>query len=148
MTASGNWALPAAAIAELQGGLRQSLQQLVRDQLAEQRRFMLATFEAFARRMSSELKEAIAKVPVPPAVEPVVPAPPPTPWWPVLLTALFAALPAVILGVLYWQATNSQAGLVRELATARADAAAVRRVVSTLPSMQAKGTPVNASKSR
>ncbi len=128
MTASGTWALPAAAIAELQGGLRQSLQQLVRDQLAEQRRFMLATFEAFARRMSSELKEAIAKVPVPPAVEPVVPPPPPTPWWPVLLTALFAALPAVILGVLYWQATNSQAGLIRELATARADAAAAVRL--------------------
>jgi len=131
MTATGSWALPAAAIAELQGGLRQSMQQLVRDQLAEQRRFMLATFEAFARRMSSELKEAIAKVPVPPAVEPVVPSPPPTPWWPVLLTALFAALPAVILGVLYWQATSSQAGLMRELATARADAAAAVRLAQS-----------------
>ena len=131
MATTGIWALPAAAISELQGGLRQSLQQLVRDQLAEQRRFMLATFEAFARRMSSELKEAIAKAPAPPAVEPILPPPPPAPWWPVLLTALFAALPAVILGVLYWQATNSQAGLMRELATARADAAAAVRLAQS-----------------
>jgi CheY-like chemotaxis protein len=131
MTATGTWALPAAAISELQGGLRQSMQQLVRDQLAEQRRFMLATFEAFARRMSSELKEAIAKVPPPPAAEPIVPPPPPAPWWPVLLTALFAALPAVILGVLYWQALNSQAGLSRELATARADAAAAVKLAQS-----------------
>jgi CheY-like chemotaxis protein len=35
-----------ALASELQAGLRQSMQQLVKDQLSEQRRFMLATFEA------------------------------------------------------------------------------------------------------
>jgi CheY-like chemotaxis protein len=124
VTATGSWALPAAALSEMQGGLRQSMQQLVRDQLAEQRRFMLATFEAFARRMGTEIKDGIAKVPVPPALEPVIPPPPPVPWWPVLLTALFSLVPAAILGFLYWQSLQSQVGLQRELTDARAEAAA------------------------
>jgi CheY-like chemotaxis protein len=48
--APADWpAAPVAALTELQASLRQSIQQLVKDQLAEQRRFMLATFEAFAR---------------------------------------------------------------------------------------------------
>ena len=120
---SAGWAVPAAALSELQGGLRQSLQQLVRDQLAEQRRFMLATFEAFARRMSSEIKDGMAKA-VPAPVEPVVPPPPPTPWWPVVLTALLAVVPAALLGFLYWKSIESQSSLARELADARAEAAA------------------------
>jgi CheY-like chemotaxis protein len=124
LTATGSWALPAAALSELQGGLRQSVSQLVRDQLAEQRRFMLATFEAFARRMSSEIKDGVAKAPAPPTLEPVVPPPPPTPWWPMVLTALFAVVPAAILGFLYWQSLLAQAGLERELADTKAKAEA------------------------
>jgi len=131
LTATGTWAMPAAAISELQGSLRQSVHQLVKDQLAEQRRFMLATFEAFARRMSSEIKEGIAKVPVPPVVEPVLPPPPPVPWWPVVLTALLAALPAVVLGVLYWQAMQAQVGLGRELVAAKAEAAAAAKLAQS-----------------
>ena len=144
MTATGSWALPAAALSEMQGGLRQSMQQLVRDQLAEQRRFMLATFEAFARRMGTEIKDGIAKVPVPPAVEPVIPPPPPVPWWPVLLTALFSLVPAAILGFLYWQSLQSQAGLQRELTDARAEAAtAEAKAASSLAALaQAAALPV------
>jgi CheY-like chemotaxis protein len=124
LTATGTWALPAAAISELQGGLRQSVHQLVRDQLAEQRRFMLATFEAFARRMGSELKDGIAKAAVPPAVEPVVPPRAPTPWWPMVFTALFAVLPAVILGFLYWQSLQAQGELAVQVGDLKAQAAA------------------------
>ena len=144
MTATGSWALPAAALSEMQGGLRQSMQQLVRDQLAEQRRFMLATFEAFARRMGTEIKDGIAKVPVPPAVEPVIPPPPPVPWWPALLTALFSLVPAAILGFLYWQSLQSQAGLQRELTDARAEAAAAEaKAASSLAAFaQAAALPV------
>jgi CheY-like chemotaxis protein len=123
LTATGTWVLPAAALSELQGGLRQSVHQLVRDQLAEQRRFMLATFEAFARRMGSELKDGIAKASVPPTVEPVVPPPPPTPWWPVVLTALFAVVPAVILGLLYWQSQQAQGDLAGQVAGLKAEVA-------------------------
>jgi CheY-like chemotaxis protein len=119
------WALPPTALSELQAGLRQSVHQLVKDQLAEQRRFMLATFEAFARRMSGEIKEGLAKSAPPPAIEPLPPAPQPVAWWPVALTALLAAIPAIILGVLYWQSLQSQAQLGRDVEEARTRAAAV-----------------------
>ena len=120
----GNVALSVAALSELQGSLRQSLQQLVRDQLGEQRRFMLATFEAFARRMSGEFREAAAKAPATPAAEPVAPEPPPVAWWPMALTALLAAVPSVVLGVLYWQSAERNAALARELVESRAQSAA------------------------
>jgi len=135
-TGTGTWAVPTAALSEMQGRMQQSVNQLVRDQLAEQRRFMLATFEAFARRMSSEIKDGIAKATPPPA-EPIVPPPPPTPWWPIVLTGLLAVVPAAILGFLYWQSEQAQAGLARELADAKAQAATAeataRAAITPLP---------------
>ena len=135
-TGTGTWAVPTAALSEMQGRMQQSVNQLVRDQLAEQRRFMLATFEAFARRMSSEIKDGIAKATPPPA-EPVVPPPPPTPWWPMVLTGLLAVVPAAILGFLYWQSQQAQAGLARDLADAKAQAASAeataRAALTPLP---------------
>lgn len=121
-TGTGTWAVPTTALAEMQGRMQQSVNQLLHDQLAEQRRFMLATFEAFARRMSSEIKDGIAKATPPPA-EPVLPPLPRTPWWPVVLTGLLAVVPAAILGFLYWQSQQAQAGLARDLAAAQAEAA-------------------------
>jgi CheY-like chemotaxis protein len=104
---SADLALPMAAVSptalsELSASLRQSLQQLVKDQLAEQRRFVLATFEAFARRLGSEMKENAQKQP--PAVVELPPAEAPRrQWWPVLLTGLLAVIPACVLGLMYWQ---------------------------------------------
>ena len=118
----GAWAVPPAVLSELQSGMRQSIQQLVKDQLAEQRRFMLATFEAFARRMSSEIKE-MTRVAPPPPVEPLPPAPAGIPWWPVALTALLAVLPSVILGFLYWQSIGTTAALASSLAETKAQLA-------------------------
>ena len=118
----GAWAVPPAVLSELQSGMRQSIQQLVKDQLAEQRRFMLATFEAFARRMSSEIKE-MARVAPPPAVEPMPPPPAGIPWWPVALTALLAVVPSVILGFLYWQSIGTTAALASSLAETKAQLA-------------------------
>jgi CheY-like chemotaxis protein len=131
-TGTGTWAVPAAALSELQGGLRQSVQQLIRDQLAEQRRFMLATFEAFARRMSSEIKDGVTKA-VPPPAEPVLPPPPRVPWWPMVLTGLLAVVPAGIFGYLYWQSLQAQSGLTRELADARAQASAAAVAAQAAP---------------
>jgi len=118
-TTTATFTVAPATLSELQGGVRQSVQQVVKDQLAEQRRFMLATFEAFARRMGSEIKDGIAKVPTPPVVEPLPPPPPATPWWPVALTALLAAVPAAVLGYLHWRGAESQEALARELAETR-----------------------------
>jgi multidrug efflux pump subunit AcrA (membrane-fusion protein) len=96
--------------------------QLVKDQLAEQRRFMLATFEAFARRMSSEIKEMTRVAPPPPA-EPLPPPSAGIPWWPVALTALLAVVPSVILGFLYWQSIGTTAALASSLAETKAQLA-------------------------
>jgi len=120
--APGAWAVPPAVLSELQSGMRQSMQQLVKDQLAEQRRFMLATFEAFARRMSSEIKE-LARVAPPPAVEPMPPAPAGIPWWPVALTALLAVVPSVILGFLYSRSIDATVSFARSLAETKAQLA-------------------------
>jgi CheY-like chemotaxis protein len=150
-TGTGTWTVPTAALSEMQGRMQQSVNQLVRDQLAEQRRFMLATFEAFARRMSSEIKDGIVKATPPPA-EPVVPPPPPTPWWPMVLTGLLAVVPAAILGFLYWQSQQAQAGLAGDLADAKARAASAeataRAALTPLPAggparLDGLGSPVS-----
>jgi CheY-like chemotaxis protein len=112
-------ALTPGLVSELQAGLRNSLQHLVREQLTEQRRFLLATFEAFARRLTSEMKESIGKIPPAPTFESLAP-PPRRQWWPVVLTALLAAMPAAVLGYVAWQANVSNASLVRELADSKA----------------------------
>jgi CheY-like chemotaxis protein len=109
-----------ALASELQAGLRQSMQQLVKDQLSEQRRFMLATFEAFARRMTGEIKEGIARIPPPPPLEALTPPPPPRQWWPIVVTALLGVVPAVVLGYMAWMANTTNQSLVRELGEARA----------------------------
>ena len=120
MSAEPGLAFTPAVAQELQAGLRQSMQQLVKDQLAEQRRFMLATFEAFARRMTTELREGIAKLPPPVSPESLLAPPPPRQWWPVVMTALLAAVPAVVLGYMMWQTSLTNERLARELVEARA----------------------------
>jgi CheY-like chemotaxis protein len=117
---TGTWGVPPAVISEMQSGLRQSVQQLVKDQLSEQRRFMLATFEAFARRMSSEIRESMARLPAPPVVEPLPPPVRATPWAPVVLAALVALVPAIVLGFLYRDAREANAALARSLDDAEA----------------------------
>ena len=109
-----------ALASELQAGLRNSVQHMVKEQLNEQRRFLLATFEAFARRLTSEMKESIGRIPPPPSFESLTPRPPRRQWWPVVLTGLFAAVPAALLGYLAWQANVSNGQLARELADSRA----------------------------
>jgi hypothetical protein len=116
-----------AIASELQAGLRESMTQLVKDQLGEQRRFMLATFEAFARRLGNELREGVAKIPAPaPAADILPPTPAPRAWWPVVLTALLAAVPAVVLGYLAWQGTAANQTLSRELGESRTAAERAR----------------------
>lgn len=105
---------------ELQASLRQSMQQLVKEQLGEHRRFVLATFEAFARRLGSELREGIAKIPAPPPPEALVPPAPPRQWWPVLMTALMAVIPTLVLGYMTWQTSLTNDRLAQQLVESRA----------------------------
>jgi len=125
---------PVAALAELQASLRQSIQQLVKDQLAEQRRFMLATFEAFARRLGTEIKENTpAKAPAGAAVEALPIEPQPRQWWPVLLTALLAVIPAVVLGALYWKALDENRAVVRQVTELKTEITDLADKVAAMP---------------
>jgi CheY-like chemotaxis protein len=134
---------------ELQSSLRDSMQHQLKDQLGEQRRFMLATFEAFARRLNTEVKESIAKIPPPPSIEALMPPPPPRPWWPAVLTGLFAAVPALVLGYLAWSTSADNAALQRELDAARAAGerakAAALVAAATASATMASNAPLSAT---
>jgi CheY-like chemotaxis protein len=140
----GTWSPGPNAMSELQGGLRQSVQQLLKDQLAEQRRFMLATLESFARRLGNDFKESVAKLPAPTLVEPIEPEPPPRQWWPVALTALLAAVPAAVLGGLYLQqleATRAVAERLDAVEKQQVDLAKATRAATAAPLAALTGAP-------
>jgi len=125
---------PVTALAELHASLRQSIQQLVKDQLAEQRRFMLATFEAFARRLGTEIKENTPQMAPAAAAVDTLPIEPPTRvWWPVALTALLGVIPAVVLGVLYWRALDENRAVGREVTELKAEITDLADKVAAMP---------------
>ena len=125
---------PVAALAELQASLRQSIQQLVKDQLAEQRRFMLATFEAFARRLGAEIKENTPpKAPAAAAIETLPIEPQPRQWWPVVVTALLGVIPAVVLGALYWRALEENRAVGREVSELKTEITDLADKVAAMP---------------
>ena len=132
-----------AALSELSAGLRQSMQQLVKDQLAEQRRFVLATFEAFARRLGAEMKEHAHKPP-PPVVELPPAEPPPRQWWPVVLTALLAVVPGCVLGFLYWQQIETGRELGRQVTRLEEQVGALAKASPTPVSPFLAAAPVPA----
>lgn len=117
--AEAGMVLTPALVSELQVGLRASIHQMVKDQLAEQRRFMLATFEAFARRLVAEVKETVARVPPAATTQDLIPPEPPRQWWPVALTALLAVIPAIVLGLITWQVSVTNRALAQDLADAK-----------------------------
>jgi len=135
------FAMPPALFSEMQAGLRQSVHTLIKDQLAEQRRFVLATFEAFARRMSGEFKDGLARAQAPSVAEPLLPPPRPRQWWPVALTGLLAAVPAAILGLLFWQGVQTNRELGSALARAQADTAAAKAAAAATSARAAAGPP-------
>ncbi len=145
-TATGTWAAAPIALSELQGSLRQSVQQLVKEQLAEQRRFLLATFEAFARRLVTEIKESAPKsTSAPPAVEPLPLPPPARQWWPVVLTALLAVLPAAVLGTLYFKTLDENRAVARQLGDVQAEVARLGKAVAAIPPPVAYVSPAAAA---
>jgi CheY-like chemotaxis protein len=125
------WAATPAVLAELQAQVRQSTQAVVRDQLGEQRRFLLATFEAFARRLTNELKDELAKVQATPAA-PVESGAPRRGGWLAPLVSLLAIVPAGVLGWLLWQSQAVNRELVAELDKARAANKVAQSAVAAL----------------
>ncbi|HEY7640953.1 MAG TPA: response regulator [Steroidobacteraceae bacterium] len=105
---------PAQAIVlgELEAAIRNTTGPLLKEHNLEMRRFVLASLEAFARRIGTEMKPA----PPPPAPEPVEAAPPPPPpsRWPLAAAiAALALLPTIVLAVLHMRTLDDLNGLAQ-----------------------------------
>src|SRR5262245_33647819 len=84
--------LPAAPPGEIETAVRTAVAPILKEQSSEIRRFVLASLEAFARRIATEAKPPAAP-PAPAAAEPevIIPPPPPEPnRWPLLAAAAVA----------------------------------------------------------
>jgi CheY-like chemotaxis protein len=82
----------------------------LQEQSAELRRFVLASLEAFGRRIMSEMRSAAPPQAQPASPEPAVEVPPPPPATkgPLLAGVIVAALiPTIVLGALYWHVSSS-----------------------------------------
>ncbi|HSN71406.1 MAG TPA: response regulator, partial [Steroidobacteraceae bacterium] len=99
---------------ELEATLRPLIAQALKEQHSELRRFMLASFEAFARRVVADVKPAPDE-PQPSAaesVDAVVPGEPAPIRWPIVAAiAGLALLPTLILGLLYLRSIDTTEGL-------------------------------------
>jgi CheY-like chemotaxis protein len=97
----------AIVLGEMEAAIRSVTAPLLKDHNSEMRRFVLASLEAFARRIGTEMKPAAAP---PPAAEPMQappPAPPPDRWPLVAAIAALALLPTVVLAVLHMRTLNT-----------------------------------------
>jgi CheY-like chemotaxis protein len=90
---------PAMAIGDIEAAVRAATTPLLKEHNTEMRRFVLASLEAFARRIGTELKPAAAPTPPPEPIE--APPPPPSRWPLVAAIAALALLPTLVLAVIH-----------------------------------------------
>lgn len=103
---------PAAAMpGEIESAVRNAVAAALKEHNSELRRFILASFEAFARRISAESKPVAATGTTEESNQEIAALPPPGPppsRWPLLAgIAAIALLPTIVLAVLYTRALNS-----------------------------------------
>jgi CheY-like chemotaxis protein len=92
---------PGIAIGELDAAIRNATAPLLKEHNSEMRRFVLASLEAFARRIATDVKPAAAPAAVPAPIEALPPPPPPSRWPLVAAIAALALLPTFILAVIH-----------------------------------------------
>ena len=91
---------PAVVIGEIEAAIRATTAPLLKEHSTEMRRFVLASLEAFARRIGTEMKPAAAPPP-PEPMEAPPPPPPPSRWPLVAAIAALALLPTLVLAVIH-----------------------------------------------
>jgi CheY-like chemotaxis protein len=91
---------PAVVIGEIEAAIRGAVGPLLKEHNTEMRRFVLASLEAFARRIGTEMKPAAAPAPAEP-LEAAPPPPPPSRWPLVAAIAALALLPTLVLSVVH-----------------------------------------------
>jgi CheY-like chemotaxis protein len=102
----------AVAVGEIETAIRNATALVLKEHNTEMRRFVLASLEAFARRISTEMKPAAAPTPPPEPIEVQPPPPPPTRWPLVAAIAALALLPTFVLAVIHTRTLDA----VNELA--------------------------------
>jgi CheY-like chemotaxis protein len=138
---------PAPSVGEIESAIRSVMQPLLKEHGLEMRRLILASLEAFARRINHEARPAApaTTAPTPPVTpEPVVAEPPPEPSirWPLAAAiAAVALLPTIVLAVMQVRTLESTKALMQSNAHL---AAVVEEQQSQLSALQqaAQARPV------
>lgn len=102
----------AIVLGEIESAVRSATAPLLKEHNSELRRFVLASLEAFARRIGSEMKPAAA-TPAPEPIEAPPPPPPPSRWPLFAAIAALALLPTVVLAVLHMRTLDAMDGLAQ-----------------------------------
>ena len=106
---------PPPTVGEVETAIRTAMGPILKDHAAELRRFVLASLEAFARRITAEGRTETAPAPVE-VIEPPTEAPAPRPknQWPLAAAvAALALLPTVVLAVLYTRTLESTQAIMQ-----------------------------------
>jgi CheY-like chemotaxis protein len=141
---------PRSSVGEIETAIRAAVGPLLKEHTAEMRRFVLASLEAFTRRISAESKpEATVEAAQEPG--PVADEPPeqPSVRWPLAAAiAAVALLPTLVLGVLYTRTLESTRSLMQSNARLasvveeqQAQLAAIQQSVATSTQTLASVTP-------
>jgi CheY-like chemotaxis protein len=126
---------------ELEASVRRAIAVAMKEQSSELRRFYLASFEAFARRLTAEIKTSSGAAQAQPAVapaetQPLEIPPPPAPesnrWSLVAAIAALALLPTAILGYLHLRNLDSMRELTESYARVTAAVLEQRTQLATL----------------
>jgi CheY-like chemotaxis protein len=103
----------AIVLGEIEAAVRGATAPLLKEHSSEMRRFVLASLEAFARRIGTEMKPAAAPAPPPEPLDAPPPLPPPSRWPLVAAIAAIALLPTVVLTVLHMRTLDTMNDLAR-----------------------------------
>src|SRR5262245_52781472 len=104
---------PAVVIGEIEAAIRNATAPLLKEHNLEMRRFVLASLEAFARRIGTEMKPAAAPPP-PEPIEAPPPLPPPSRWPLVAAIAALALLPTLVLSVIHTRTLDAMNELAQQ----------------------------------
>jgi CheY-like chemotaxis protein len=106
---------PGASSGEIESALRNVIAPALKEHGLEMRRLILASLEAFARRINHETRPPVAAAPAPaPPPEPVVAEPPPSVRWPLAAAiAAVALLPTIVLAVMHVRTIESAKALMQ-----------------------------------
>ena len=139
---------PAVSIGQIEAAMRAAIAPALKEHGAEMRRLMLASLEAFARRITAEPKPTAPAAPAAPVAEPEPIEPPRAPSrWPLAAgIAALALIPTLVLGILQTRTLESTRAVVSSNAELAATVQEQQAQLNTLQqTLQARAALVEAS---